>query len=188
MTAAANFAFNNRQQILHGVRLAFKEALNTQPELIRLLYDVCHNIAKFEEHENKRLCVHRKGATRSFGPGHPELANLFQNSGQPVLVPGDMGRASFLLVGQGNPLTWSSCCHGAGRARSRIQSKKAWQARHPLEYMKDQGVHLKANSMRTIIEEMPDAYKDVNLVVEAVEEAGLARRVARLRPRLVVKG
>lgn len=188
MSAAANFAFNNRQQILHQIRMAFKEALNTDPVQIRLLYDVCHNIAKFEQHGNKRVCVHRKGATRSFGPNHPELAKIFQKTGQPVLVPGDMGRASFLLVGQGNPITWSSCCHGAGRAKSRVQSKKAWEGRHPVDYMKEQGVRIKASSYRTIVEEMPDAYKNVNLVVEAGEEAGLARRVARLRPRLVVKG
>lgn len=188
MSAAANFAFNNRQQILHWVRVSFKNALSIEPRQIRLLYDVCHNIAKFEQHEDKRLCVHRKGATRSFGPGHPELAKIFQKSGQPVLVPGDMGRASFLLVGQGNSLTWSSCCHGAGRARSRVQSKKSWKGLHPIEYMKEQGVQVKANSFRTIVEEMPDAYKDVNLVVKSVEEAGLARRVAKLRPRLVVKG
>ncbi|MCC5831599.1 MAG: RtcB family protein [Chlamydiales bacterium] len=188
MSAAANFAFNNRQQILDQIRMAFKKVLNTQPEQIRLLYDVCHNIAKRERHADQNLCVHRKGATRSFGPGHPELAKIFQRSGQPVLVPGDMGRASFLLVGQGNPITWSSCCHGAGRSRSRIESKKAWKGREPIEYMRAQGVEVRANAFRTIVEEMPDSYKDVNLVVEAVEEAGLARRVARLRPRLVVKG
>jgi len=188
MAAAANFAFNNRQQILHSIRVAFKEVLSTDPEQIRMIYDVCHNIAKFEEHDGRRLCVHRKGATRSFGPGHPELAQIFQHSGQPVLVPGDMGRASYVLVGLGNPLTWSSSCHGAGRARSRIQSMKSWKGREPVHYMKQQGVEVKASSFRTIAEEMPDAYKNVDDVVVAVEEAGLANRVARLRPYLVVKG
>lgn len=192
MAAAANYAFNNRQQILHWVRQAFKEVFDLAPEKIRLIYDVCHNIAKFEEYEIEKkvckLCVHRKGATRAFGPGHPELASCFQKTGQPVLVPGDMGRASHLLVGLGNPLTWCSCCHGAGRARSRIQSMRNWKSKEPVHYMKEQGVLVMANSLRTIAEEMPDAYKNVDTVVEAVEEAKLANRVARLKPHLVVKG
>ncbi len=192
MAAAANFAFNNRQQILHEVRQAFKDVFNISPEKIRLLYDVCHNIAKFETYEVEgkkcRLCIHRKGATRAFGPGHPELAAVFQKSGQPVLVPGDMGRASHLLVGLGNPLTWCSCCHGAGRARSRVKSSAAWRGRDPIHYMKDQGVSVMASSKRTIVEEMPDAYKDVDTVVAAVQDAGLANMVARLKPHLVIKG
>jgi len=188
MAAAANFAFNNRQQILHSVRTAFHDVCGTPPDQIRLIYDVCHNIAKFEIHENRRLCVHRKGATRAFGPGHPELAKIFQATGQPVLVPGDMGRASHLLVGKGNPLTFCSCCHGAGRAKSRVQSMKNWQGKDPLHHMSSQGVKVLASSERTISEEMPDAYKDVDHVVAAVEEAGLADMVARLRPRLVIKG
>lgn len=192
MAAAANFAFNNRQQILHEVRQAFKDVLHIAPEEIRLLYDVCHNIAKFEEYEidgkKRRLCVHRKGATRAFGPGAPELAPLFQKTGQPVLVPGDMGRASHLMVGLGNPLTFCSCCHGAGRARSRVKSMSAWRGRDPIHYMKEQGVTVLATSKRTIAEEMPDAYKDVDTVVEAVQQAGLANMVARLKPHLVIKG
>jgi tRNA-splicing ligase RtcB (3'-phosphate/5'-hydroxy nucleic acid ligase) len=192
MAAAANFAFNNRQHILHEVRLAFKAVLNIDPEEIKLLYDVCHNIAKFETHPidgvDRKLCVHRKGATRAFGPGAEELSPLFKQTGQPVLVPGDMMRASHLLVGQGNPLTWCSCCHGAGRARSRIKSSEAWRGRNTVEYMYGQGVTVLATSRRTIAEEMPDAYKDVDTVVEAVQEAGLAKMVARLRPHLVVKG
>jgi tRNA-splicing ligase RtcB (3'-phosphate/5'-hydroxy nucleic acid ligase) len=192
MAAAANFAFNNRQQILHHIRHAFKAACGTNPEDVRLIYDVCHNIAKFEVHEvngkKKKLCVHRKGATRAFGPHTPELSTLYRQTGQPVLVPGDMGRASHLMVGLGNPLTWGSSCHGAGRARSRVQSLKSWKGRDPIEYMREQGVRVKANSYRTIAEEMPDAYKDVDLVVEAVQEAGLANMVAKLRPQLVIKG
>lgn len=192
MAAAANFAFNNRQQILHGVRQAFSRELKIAPEEIRLIYDVCHNIAKFETHEvngrKKRLCVHRKGATRAFGPGAEELSHLFKKTGQPVLVPGDMARASHLMVGQGNSSTWCSACHGAGRARSRIQSTKAWKDRDPISYMEEQGVLVMADSIRTIVEEMPDAYKNVDEVVEAVQEAKLAKMVARLRPRLVVKG
>ncbi|KAF3363346.1 tRNA-splicing ligase RtcB [Chlamydiales bacterium STE3] len=192
MAAAANFAFNNRQQILHHVRRAFKEVLKINQEDVRLIYDVCHNIAKFEsyevEGEIKKLCVHRKGATRAFGPSHPELSPLFQKTGQPVLVPGDMGRASHLMAGSGNPLTWCSACHGAGRAKSRVQSLKNWSGRDLIDYMSQQGITVMANSSKTIAEEMPDAYKDVESVVEAVQKAGLARMVARLKPHLVIKG
>ncbi len=192
MAAAANFAFNNRQHILHEVRQAFKEVLGIDPESIRLLYDVCHNIAKFETHlvkgKMKELCVHRKGATRAFGPGADELSPLFKKTGQPVLVPGDMLRASHLLVGMGNPLTWCSSCHGAGRARSRVKSLEAWRGKDAVDFMEKKGVVVKASSHRTIAEEMPDAYKDVDDVVAAVEEAGLAKMVARLRPHLVIKG
>ena len=188
MAAAANFAFNNRQQILHEVRQAFQEVCSIPMQEIKLLYDVCHNIAKFETHNGKRLCIHRKGATRAYGPGAEELMPLFKKTGQPVLVPGDMGRASFLLAGLGNPLTFCSCCHGAGRARSRVQSLKSWQGKDLVQYMERQNVMVRATSGRTIAEEMPDAYKDVDMVVEAVEEAKLANRVARLRPHLVLKG
>jgi tRNA-splicing ligase RtcB (3'-phosphate/5'-hydroxy nucleic acid ligase) len=192
MAAAANFAFNNRQQILHAARLAFQEICHIEPKDIRLIYDVCHNIAKFEEHEfegvKRKLCVHRKGATRAYGPGAEELAPIFRKTGQPVLVPGDMGRASHLMVGLGNTLTWCSSCHGAGRARSRVKSMHAWKGRDIPEYMHSQDVEVMASSMRTVAEEMPDAYKDVDVVVEAVEQAGLANRVARLRPHLVIKG
>jgi len=192
MATAANFAFNNRQIILDEVRTAFYESLGIAKERVRLLYDVCHNIAKFEEHlidgKQKTVCVHRKGATRAFGKGHKELAPRFQETGQPVLVPGDMGRASHIMRGLGNPLTFCSACHGAGRARSRVQSEKFWKGKDPLEYMMQQGVSVKAHSVRTIVEEMPDAYKNVDDVVEAVEEAGLADRVARLKPSLVIKG
>ena len=192
MTAAANYAFNNRQQILHYVRNSIKEVLGINPEEVRVVYDVCHNIAKYEEHEvegtRRTLCVHRKGATRAFGPGARELAPVFQATGQPVLVPGDMGRASHVMVGLGNPLTWSSSCHGAGRSRSRVKSRGAWKGRDPLRHMESMGVQVMASSMRTITEEMPDAYKDVDAVVEAVQQAHLANRVVKLQPHLVVKG
>lgn len=192
MAVAANFAFNNRQLILHGVRQAFHEVCNIDPQKIHLIYDVCHNIAKMETHSVdgvlKKLCVHRKGATRAYGPKAQELAPIFRETGQPVLVPGDMGRASHLMTGLGNPLTWCSSCHGAGRAKSRVQSMASWKDKEAVEYMKHQGVHVIAHSYRTIAEEMPDAYKDVDVVVDAVEEAALARKVARLRPSLVLKG
>ena len=153
---------------------------------------MCHNIAKFEPHhydgKDVTVCVHRKGATRAFGPGSEELNPIFRQTGQPVLVPGDMGRASHLMVGCGNPLTWSSSCHGAGRARSRVQSSKAWQNVNLIEHMQEKGVLVMASSKRTISEEMPDAYKDVDTVTSAVEQANLAKRVARLVPGLVIKG
>jgi len=192
MACAANFAFNNRQQILHAVREAFRIICKIEPQKVRLLYDVCHNIAKMEMHEVegqlKKLCVHRKGATRAYGPGAKELAPIFQGTGQPVLIPGDMGRASHLMAGLGNPLTFCSACHGAGRARSRIKSKKAWQGEDTVSYMRSIGVRVRAHSKRTISEEMPDAYKDVDEVVGSVEKANLSKRVARFKPGLVLKG
>lgn len=192
MAAAANFAFNNRQRILHAVRLCFKEVLNIPFEDVRLLYDVCHNIAKFEEHSVdgvlRKLCVHRKGATRAFGPGAKELNPLFKVTGQPVLVPGDMGRASHLMVGQGNPLTWCSSCHGAGRAQGRHKCLEEWRGIDTVEHMYAQGVTVMATSKKTIAEEMPNAYKDVDSVVQACQDAGLAKMVAKLKPSLVIKG
>lgn len=192
MAAAANFAFCNRQAILHEVRLAFHEILGIPSEDIRLIYDVCHNIAKFETHEvegkHRRLCVHRKGATRAYGPGAEELNPIFKKTGQPVLVPGDMERASYLMVGKGNPLTFSSSCHGAGRVKSRIKTSHSWRGINTIDYMKKQGVNVMATSRKTVCEEMPNAYKDVDLVADAVEIAGLAGKVARLKPKLVIKG
>lgn len=192
MAAAANYAFNNRQHILHEVRMAIKEVCDIAPEKVRLLYDVCHNIAKWEEHQvdgkMQRLCVHRKGATRAFGPYHPELAPIFQETGQPVIVPGDMGRASMLLVGKGEAKTWCSCCHGAGRVKSRMQSMKTWKGKDLKAYMLQQGVHVRASSYATLAEEMPDAYKDVGEVTQAVCQAGLADAVARCTPGIVIKG
>lgn len=192
MAAAANFAFNNRQHVLHKVRRSFQDACGVPPEQVRLLYDVCHNIAKFEMHKvdgkMRKLCVHRKGATRAFGSGAEELHPLYKDTGQPVLVPGDMGRASHIMVGMGCAMSWCSSCHGAGREHSRSQSTRNWQGRDLLEYMRKQGVRVMAHSKKTIAEEMPDAYKDVDEVVEAVELAGFAKQVARLTPRLVLKG
>ena len=188
MAAAANFAFNNRQMILHAVRQIFKQELNIPYEDIRLIYDVCHNIVKFEKHGHETLCVHRKGATRAFGPGAHELPSVYRETGQPVLVPGDMGRASYLMVGLGNPLTWCSSCHGAGRAQSRHQGLKHWKGRDPFHHMEQTGVGVLATSSRTLAEEMPDAYKNIHEVVDAVQEARLADKVALLKPKLVVKG
>ena len=192
MAAAANFAFNNRQQMMHLARTAIKDICNIGFEDVKLLYDVCHNIAKFETYnidgKPKRLCIHRKGATRAFGPGNEELNPIFKQTGQPVLVPGDMGTASHILAGLGNELTWCSSCHGAGRMKSRAQASREWKGRDLKTYMLEKGIEVHAKSYATISEEMPDAYKDVDIVVDAVEEAGLANKVARLTPSYVIKG
>jgi tRNA-splicing ligase RtcB len=192
MAAAANYAFNNRQQILHFVRQAIKEICNLNFEQVKLLYDVCHNIAKFEKYEVngklKKLCVHRKGATRAFGPGAEELNPIFKQTGQPVLVPGDMGSASHILVGTGNKQVWCSSCHGAGRAKSRSESFKEWKGKDLKAYMESKGIEVYAKSYATIAEEMPNAYKNVDIVVDAVSEANLAKKVARLIPSFVIKG
>lgn len=192
MATAANFAFNNRQLILHLVRLAFKETLNIPTDRIRLLYDVCHNIAKVETHliegSYKKVLVHRKGATRAYGKNHEDLCYDYQLTGQPVLVPGDMERASFLLQGLGNPLTFASACHGAGRHLSRTESMNLFFSQDLVKAMRSRNISVMASSKRSIAEEMPEAYKDVEEVVRAVELAKLAHIVARLKPSLVIKG
>ncbi len=195
MNAAANFAFANRQLITHQVRQAvatlFGEAIAGGTYIV---YDVAHNIAKLEEHQvgnrTLKLCVHRKGATRAFPPGHPELASRYRATGQPVLVPGDMGRASYVLVGteQAAMETFASCCHGAGRRLSRHAAKKVARKRNLPKELEEQGILVRAASRATVDEEMPEAYKDVSEVVETVVGAGLARPVVRLQPRAVIKG
>ncbi|HIE39485.1 MAG TPA: RNA-splicing ligase RtcB, partial [Anaerolineae bacterium] len=158
------------------------------------IYDVAHNIAKFEEHEvdgrRMRLCVHRKGATRAFGPGLPQVPEDYREVGQPVLVPGSMGTASYVLVGtrRAMDLSWGSTCHGAGRVMSRHKArKKIWGADLRRE-MEEQGIVVRAGSNKGLAEEAPAAYKDVSRVVEVVHGAGLACKVARLRPLAVIKG
>src|SRR5262249_18008354 len=154
----------------------------------------CHNIAKFEEHEvdgrRRRVCVHRKGATRAFGPGHPALAPQFRALGQPVIIPGDMGRYSFVLIGTKRAMqeTFGTTCHGAGRLMSRAQAKKAGRGLDLRAELARRGVVVRAQSTAGIAEEMPWAYKDVVDVVDVVDRAGIARRVARLKPLIVVKG
>lgn len=196
MAAAANYAWANRQAIMYYVREAFEQVLGRgwQKLGLRLVWDVAHNVAKLEEHlvggRSRRLCVHRKGATRSFAPGRPELPGLFRQTGQPVLVPGDMGSASYLLVGTAEAMaqTWGSTCHGAGRVLSRsaaIKKHPSGQVRRELEA---QGIVVRASGRDTLAEEAPDAYKDVDRVVEVCHQAGLSRKVARLRPLAVVKG
>lgn len=196
MAAAANFAFANRQAITHNVRQAFAEILHKSPsELsLRTVYDVCHNIAKMETHhvdgKEKRLCVHRKGATRAFPPGHPEVPEAYRKIGQPVLIPGDMGRYSYVLVGTGQAFdeTFGSSCHGAGRLMSRKKAAQSTRGRSLFQEFEQQGIVVQAASHRTVAEEIPEAYKDVADVVRVVEAAGLAKIVAQLKPIAVVKG
>ncbi|MBU1676932.1 RtcB family protein, partial [bacterium] len=195
MAAAVNFAFANRQIIAHLVRGAVGRVLGAgAADGLRTVYEVAHNIAKWEEHvvdgRRRRLCVHRKGATRAFGPGRPELPERYRATGQPVLIPGDMGRCSYVLRGTNQAMaeTFGSACHGAGRVMSRKRALKAGHGRDLLAESRARGVTLRVTGKRTLAEEMPEAYKDVSAVVDTVHDAGLATRVARLRPLVVVKG
>jgi len=195
MAAAANYAFANRQVLSALVKKGIEEALAISPGEAgwTLVYDVCHNIAKIERHaaaDGRKVCVHRKGATRAFPAGHPLVPAVYRNIGQPVLVPGDMGRGSFVLVATPKTLdeTWGSLCHGAGRQMSRSEALKKARGRSIVEELSEKGVLVQAARNKTIAEEMPDAYKDVSEVVAAVVEAGLGRVVARLQPAAVLKG
>jgi tRNA-splicing ligase RtcB len=196
MAAAANFAFANRQMLTHFASEALEDffGLGAGRLGLSLVYDVCHNIAKLETHEmggrRERLCVHRKGATRSLGPGRAELPAAYRTVGQPVLVPGDMGRYSFVLVGtaQAEQRSWASSCHGAGRRMSRSEAKRRSHGRPLARELRERGIWVRSDAKETLLEEIPEAYKDVADVVDVVEGAGLARRVARLEPLVVVKG
>jgi tRNA-splicing ligase RtcB (3'-phosphate/5'-hydroxy nucleic acid ligase) len=196
MYAAANFAFGNRQLITHWVRQSFQQVFGRGPADLGLdvVYDVCHNIAKMETHRaggaERRLCVHRKGATRAFPAHHPQVPEAYQETGQPVLVPGDMGRYSFVMVGAERALqeTFGSTCHGAGRRLSRAAARKSARGRSIAREMEQRGVVVRAEGYGTLAEEIPEAYKDVAEVVDVVQRAGLSRRVARLRPLGVIKG
>ena len=196
MAAAANFAWANRQAMMHFAEQAILETLNVSPRALgwQLVYDVCHNVAKFETHKvngkEKQLCVHRKGATRSFPPDHPQLPEVYRRTGQPVMIPGDMGNASYVLVGAEDAMneTFGSSCHGAGRVMSRKQAMNTARGRNIMNEMKRKGVSVMASGMRTVAEEMPEAYKDVHSVVQVMHDAGISRKVARLRPIGVVKG
>ena len=196
MAAAANYAWANRQVIMSQAEKAFMKALAIGPKELgfSLIYDVCHNIAKIEEHivegRKRSLCVHRKGATRAFAPGHPQIPAAYQKLGQPVLIPGDMGRYSYLLVGTEGAMekTFGSTCHGAGRMMSRAQSKKQSQSMNIDQEMARRGVVARYQGRGTMAEEMPHAYKDVADVVETMDMAGISKRVARFRPVGVIKG
>jgi tRNA-splicing ligase RtcB len=196
MAAAANYAWVNRQVIMSQAEKAFMKALDISPRDLgfALIYDVCHNIAKLEEHtvegRKRRLCVHRKGATRAFAPGHSQIPAAYRELGQPVLIPGDMGRYSYLLVGTETAMekTFGSTCHGAGRVMSRSQSKKQSQGINIDQEMARRGVVARYQGRGTMAEEMPHAYKDVADVVETMDLAGISKRVARFRPVGVIKG
>jgi tRNA-splicing ligase RtcB len=196
MACAANYAWVNRQMLMHWTREVFEHFLRMSPKDLgmQLIYDVCHNIAKRETHivkgEPREVCVHRKGATRAFPPGHPAVPEVYRSIGQPVLIPGDMGRCSYVLVGAAKAMeeTFGSTCHGAGRVQSRAQAIKAGKGRPLHRELEDQGIHVMAASRKTLVEEAPEAYKDVSQVVEVVHRAGISRKVAKLRPWGVVKG
>jgi tRNA-splicing ligase RtcB len=196
MKAAANYAWANRQLIMYWVKESFIKIFNIGPASagMSLIYDVAHNIAKVEEHiiagKKLNLIVHRKGATRAFAAGHPELPDVYKKTGQPVIIPGDMGRASFVLVGteKGMQESFGSTCHGAGRLMSRHQAIRKAKGRAIWREMEDKGIIVRATGRGTLAEEMPEAYKDVSNVVDVVQNAGLSRKVAKLRPLGVIKG
>ncbi len=196
MAAAANFAWANRQVIMHQAKQSFLKTLGISERDLgfSLIYDVCHNIAKVETHDvdgaPKKVCVHRKGATRAFPPGHPLTPAKYRSVGQPVLIPGDMGRYSYIAVGQQPAMeeSFGSSCHGAGRVKSRHKAKKEARGRDLLEEMRRMGVVVRARGMRTVAEEMPAAYKDVSQVVEVMHKAGISKKVAKMVPVGVIKG
>ena len=196
MACAANYAWANRQIIMHWTRETFEKVLEISPRELKmeLLYDVCHNIAKIEKHvvdkKDATLCVHRKGATRSLPPGHPDVPEIYRTVGQPVLIPGDMGTHSYVMAGSQRALeeTFGSTCHGAGRVLSRKQAIKTAKGRDINRELEDKGIYVQSRGRTTLMEEMSEAYKDISLVVEAVHMAGLAKKVAKLRPLGVIKG
>ena len=196
MRAAANYAWANRQCIMHWAKESFMNIFNISPKELgmSLIYDVAHNIAKIEEHEvdgkKMKLVVHRKGATRAFPPGHLELPEIYRSLGQPVLIPGDMGRVSFVLLGTEKAMkeTFGSTCHGAGRVMSRHQAIRQAKGRSIWREMEDKGIIVKSAGRETLAEEMSEAYKDISNVVDVVHKAGISKKVARLRPIGVIKG
>ncbi len=192
MCCAVNFAFANKQLITHWVR---EEMRYLFPNVdIGVVYDVCHNIAKFEEHlvdgKKKEVCVHRKGATRAFGPGRKEIPLAYRKVGQPVLIPGSMGTSSYVLAGtsKAEELTFGSCVHGAGRVKSRANAIKSIKGEEVKEGLCCKGIEVKSGSMKSLSEEAPEVYKDIEEVVKVVDEVGIAKKVARLKPLSVVKG
>lgn len=196
MQAAANFAWNNRQVIMHLAKKSFLDTFNISEESLKfhLVYDVCHNIAKIEKHfignKEKQVCVHRKGATRAFAPGSNQIPTKYKHIGQPVLIPGDMGRYSFVALGTQKAMdeTFGSSCHGAGRNLSRHKAMKIAKGRNLLEELKEKGIVIQAKGFKTIAEEMPEAYKDVASVVDVMHKEGITKKIAKLRPIGVIKG
>lgn len=194
MCAAANFAWCNREIISWEVRKAWKNVFGADVAPLKLMYDVAHNIAKIETHkvdgEKLKVLVHRKGATRAFGPGFEDLPKEYLSIGQPVIIPGSMGTCSYILAGtnRSEEISFGSCCHGAGRKLSRTAAKKQVNAPVLKEKLREMGIYVQAGSFKGIAEEAPIAYKDVNEVVETIQDSGIAKKVAKLRPMAVVKG
>jgi len=188
--AAMNCAFANRQILSHLVRGCFERVLGLSPDEIRLFYDIGHNTCKLEKHGGKSLVVHRKGATRAFGPGNPEVPEAYRSVGQPVLVGGTMGTCSYILKGTavGMEETFGSACHGAGRVMSRQQAKKRWMGRDLIKELESSGIVIRGHSLPGVAEEAPGAYKDVSDVVRVMHETGIALKVVRMRPMACVKG
>ena len=196
MAAAANYALTNRQCLAHWVRVSFQNVFKKSAESLGmgLVYDISHNTAKFEEHqvngEKKKVCVHRKGATRAFGPNHPDLPESYKEIGQPVIIPGDMGTCSYVLVGTEKAMesSFGSTCHGAGRVMSRSKARRMIRGDHLKKELEDRGILVQAGHMALLAEEAPQAYKDVSEVVGVCQGAGLSRKVAQLKPMVVIKG
>lgn len=196
MACAANYAWANRQMLMHWTRETFEKTLRKSPRDIgmRLLYDVCHNIAKMEsfivDGKEKKLCVHRKGATRAYPPEHPDLPARYKKTGQPVLIPGDMGTGSYVLAGTDRAYTetFGSTCHGAGRVLSRTQATKAGKGRSISRELADRGIIVMASGKGTLLEELPEAYKNLDHVVDVVHKAGISKKVAKLRALGCIKG
>ncbi|MBC2711534.1 MAG: RtcB family protein [Desulfosarcina sp.] len=196
MACAANYAWANRQIMLHRARETFQQVLGIGPRDLAMhqVYDICHNIAKRETHtvdgRMRTVCVHRKGATRAFPPGHPAICEAYRHVGQPILIPGDMGTASYVLAGTQTAMeeSFGSTCHGAGRVLSRTAAKKKSKGRAIHRELADKGILVKWTGRSTLAEEMPDAYKDIDQVVDTVHGAGISKKVAKLRPICVIKG
>ena len=195
MACAANFAWANRQLIVHWIRESFEKVLNESAENMGMgiVYDICHNIAKLEEHEiegeKRKVYVHRKGATRSFGPDSPEIPLKYRDIGQPVIIPGDMGTESYLLRGTKEAEeTFGSTCHGAGRVMSRHQALKRWRGEDVVRELRGRGIYVHPASFKVAAEEAPGAYKDIRSVVEVTDGAGISKKVVKLTPLGVVKG
>lgn len=194
MCAAANYAWTNRQLITHQIREAWSAVMGQEMGTLSVLYDVAHNIAKVETYEidgqQKKVIVHRKGATRAFPPHHPEIPDIYKATGQPVLIPGSMGTASYVLVGTEGAMkeTFGSTCHGAGRAMSRKKARSEMPGRQLMNELSIQGVTIQTKAIHSLAEEAPYAYKDVENVVDVVHNAGIAKKIARLKPLAVIKG
>ena len=195
MAAAVNFAFANKQLITHWIREEMKCIFPEKKDLkIEVVYDVCHNIAKFEKHnvdgKETEICIHRKGATRSFGPGRKEIPKAYRDIGQPVLIPGSMGTSSYVLVGtkKAEELTWGSTVHGAGRICSRSKALRTLKGEHVKKNLNKKGIEIKTGCLKSLAEEAPEVYKDIDEVVRVVDELGINKKVARLKPFAVIKG